>query len=61
MRKILLLAFAGALLVAAGTATAKGPEGGKGQSTGKGPATVTYVFKGEMTSVSEDGSSLDMP
>ena len=66
MRKILLLALTGALLVAmtAATATAKGPGSGKGagkgQSKGKGPATVTYVFKGEMASVAEDGSSFDI-
>ena len=68
MRKILLLALAAALLVAmaAGTATAKGPGSGKGpgsskgQSKGKGPATVTYVFKGQMASVAEDGSSFEM-
>ena len=56
MRKILLLAFAGALLVAmtAGTAAAKGP------GSGKGPASVTYVFKGEMASVAEDGSSFEI-
>jgi hypothetical protein len=68
MRKILLLALTGALLVAmaAGTATAKGPGSGKGsdsskgQGKGKGPATVTYVFKGEMASVAEDGSSFEI-
>ena len=60
MRRILLLALTGALLVAmaAGTATAKGP--GSGKSKSKGPATVTYVFKGEMTSVAEDGSTFDI-
>lgn len=64
MRKILLLALTGALLVAmaAGTATAKGPGSGKslGKSKSKGPATVTYVFKGEMTSVAEDGSTFEI-
>jgi hypothetical protein len=66
MRRFLLLAFAGALLVAmaAGTATAKGPGSGKssdkGQSKGKGPATVTYVFEGQMASVTEDGSSFEI-
>jgi hypothetical protein len=66
MRRILLLVLAGALLVAmaAGTAAAKGPGSGKGpskgQSMGKGPATVTYVFKGEMASVAEDGSSFEI-
>ena len=64
MRKILLLALTGALLVAmaAGTATAKGPGSGKslGKGKSKGPATVTYVFKGEMASVAEDGSSFEM-
>jgi hypothetical protein len=68
MRKILLLALTGALLVAmaAGTATAKGPGSGKGsdsskgQGKGKGPATVTYVFKGEMASVAEDGSTFEI-
>ena len=60
MRRILLLALTGALLVAmaAGTATAKGP--GSGKSKSKGPATVTYVFKGEMTSVAEDGSTFEI-
>jgi hypothetical protein len=66
MRKILLLVLTGASLVAmaAGTATAKGPNSGKGsskgQNTGKGPATVTYVFEGEMASVAEDGSSFEI-
>jgi|SRR5215216_4412785 len=57
MRKVLLLALTGALLVAmvAGTATAKGP--GSGKSKGKGPATVTYVFEGKMAFVTEDGNS----
>ena len=60
MRKFLLLALTGALLVAmaAGTATAKGP--GSGKSKSKGPATVTYVFKGEMISVAEDGSTFEI-
>ena len=48
----------------AGTATAKGPGSGKGsgkgQGTGKGPATVTYVFNGQMESVAEDGSSFEI-
>ncbi len=66
MRRIFLLALTGALLVAmsAGTAAAKGPGSGKGaskgQSNGKGPATVTYVFKGQMASVAEDGSSFEI-
>jgi hypothetical protein len=46
--------------MAAGTATAKGPGSGKSSSNGKGPATVTYVFKGEMASVAEDGSSFEI-
>ena len=60
MRRILLLSLTGALLVAmaAGTATAKGP--GSGKSSGKGPATVTYVFKGQMESVAEDGSTFEI-
>ena len=64
MRKILLLALTGALLLAmaAGTATAKRPGSGKSsvKSESKGPATVTYVFEGKMASVAEDGSSFEI-
>jgi predicted secreted protein len=64
MRKILLFSLVGALLVAmvAGTAVAKGSGSGKssGKSKSKAPATVTYVFKGEMISVAEDGSTFDI-
>lgn len=53
-----------ALLVAmsTGTATAKRPGSGKrsGKGQSKSPATVTYVFKGQMASVTEDGSSFEI-
>jgi len=53
------MALVMALVVAlmAGTAVAKGKPAGKGNK-GRGPAVVTYVFKGTVASVAEDGGSV---
>jgi hypothetical protein len=59
MKKATILALVMALVVAlmAGTAVAKGKPTGKG-SKARGPAVVTYVFKGTVASVAEDGGSV---
>jgi len=59
MKKATILALVMALVVAlmAGTAVAKGKPAVK-KGKGKGPAVVTYVFKGTVASVAEDGGSV---